>query len=271
MKLSGAGNIQWQKTYRTPEIKESYRQAVSIQQTSDEGYIVAGDTLYVSGTYMSYDDIFALRLDKNGDILWQKSFGGKQPDWANSIIQTKDDGFVLVAGTMSYGAGSCDIWCLKLKGDGSTVWQKTYGCTGYDNPLDTQSLGDAFCVLGSTESAITGTDLWLLKIDLHGTIIWDRVYGGKQDDAARSIWCTKDLGYILAGQTKSYGSGGSDTLVLKLDSLGKTCLPPRPMKSYSGGTESLKPLALKPSDSKASAHASELAPDKTEVKQYNIC
>lgn len=230
VKLDKLGDIVWQKEYRSPDHKVSYRQANSIQQTDDGGFIVAGDIFLVTGSpaasTISFDDLFALRLGKDGGVVWAREFGGNQPDWATSVVRTKDGDYVLVGGTMSYGAGSSDIWVLKLKSDGSPRWQKTLGCTGYDNAYDAQSLGDAVAVLGNTQSPTTGTDIWLLKLDLHGAVIWDRVYGGSGEDAARSVWLTKDDGFALTGQTTSWGSGGSDTLVLRLDSNGKTRLPP---------------------------------------------
>ena len=122
LKLRQDGTIQWQKTYggRLDD------QAVSIQQTTDGGYVVAGETQsYGAGDW----DVWLLKLDSSGAIQWQKTYGGRWLEATSSdpIQQTADGGYVVSGRTESFGAGGSDLWVLKLDGQGAIQWQKTYG------------------------------------------------------------------------------------------------------------------------------------------------
>lgn len=117
LKLDATGNVDWQKTYGG----SGYDSANSIQQTSDGGYIVAG---YANSFGAGGGDAWVLKLDANGAVVWQKAYGGLNSDWAVSIQQTNDGGYIVAGGTNSFGAGQSDIWILKLDTAGNVVWAK---------------------------------------------------------------------------------------------------------------------------------------------------
>jgi len=221
LKLREDGTIQWQKTFGGPEWWAS-EGAWSIQQTSDGGYIVAGFTTYfgVGGPM----DFWVLKLREDGAIQWQKTFGGTGFDdaRAGSIQQTSDGGYVVAGRTDSFGAGRSDFWVLKLREDGTIQWQKTYGGRADDQPHSIQQTSDGgYAVAGWTYSFGAGDwDVWILKLDENGTIQWQKTYGGREWDEARSIRQTLDGGYVVVGGTESFGAGGSDFWVLKLDGNG---------------------------------------------------
>ncbi len=117
LKLDSGGTIQWSKTYGG--IVWWNAAALSIQQTVDGGYIVAGGA-----------DFWVLKLDSDGNFQWQKTYGGYSSDTALSIQQTSDGGYIVAGSGLSYrGAGNYDYdyWILKLEPDGTVEWQKTYG------------------------------------------------------------------------------------------------------------------------------------------------
>ena len=218
VKLHGDGTVDWQKTYGGPG--EDW--AASIRQTVDGGYVVAGRTTsFGAGAF----DAWILKLGADGTIVWQKTYGGPHADWAASIEQTADGGYIVTGSTESFGAGFFDAWVLKLHGDGTIAWQKTYGGPGDDEATSIQQTVDGgFIVAGSTTSFGAGLlDVWVLKLEGDGTIAWQKSYGGQGTEEADSIQQTADGGYIVAGRTDSFGGGQGyehDAWVLKLASDG---------------------------------------------------
>ena len=156
-------------------------------------------------------------------IHWAKIYGGDKPNWANSIAQTSDGGFIMAGGTESYGDyDSRDAWVLKLDASGTVVWSKPYGDRGQEDAWSVvQSPDGGFVFAGETDSFGAGlADAWIVKLDAAGARLWSRAYGGPGVDRAFSIATTKDGGYIVAGYTESTGAGKGDAWVLKLDADG---------------------------------------------------
>ncbi len=214
-KLASNGDIEWYKTYRGSENDHAY----SIQQTTDGGYVVAGETeSFGAGN----TDIWILKLASDGTIEWQKTYGGYASDGANSIRQTVDGGYVVAGQSNSFGAGISDIWVLKLASDGTVEWQKAYGGSQKDEAYSIQQTSDGgYVVAGQTSSFGAGSiDIWVLKLASDGTVEWQKTYGGYASDAAGSIQQTVDGGYVVAGFTNTYGVGKPDILILKLSSNG---------------------------------------------------
>ena len=213
---------EWAKTYGG----SGYDVASSIQQTADSGYIVAGSTY----SFSEDSDSWVLKLDSNGNVTWQKTYGGSGGDFASSIQQTTDGGYIVAGSTYSFGASYdyFDFWVLKLDSNGNVTWQKTYGGSGDDVATSIQQTTDGgYIVAGLTDSfGVAGyenDDFWVLKLDSNGNITWQKTYGGSDYDYAYSIQQTTDGGYIVAGSTDSFGAGGYDYdfWVLKLDSSGE--------------------------------------------------
>jgi len=221
LKLFSNGDVEWQKTYGG----NAGEGAGSIQQTADGGYIVAGN--YTG-------DALVLKLFSNGDVEWQKTYGGNAGDNAYSIQQTEDGGYILRGYTQSFGAGSGDIWILKLFSNGDVEWQKTYGGNARDSAYSIQQTEDGgYIVAGITESFGAGDfDFWVLKLSSTGGVEWQKTYGENARDDAWSIQQTADGGYIVAGATESFGAGRSDWWVLKLSSTGDV----EWQKTYGGNT-----------------------------------
>jgi hypothetical protein len=235
MKLDEDGNIIWQKAYGGSNDDIAY----SIQQTSDNGYIVAGITKsYGSGNW----DGLMLKLDLNGNVVWQKTYGGSNGDLALSVNQTSDSGYIVAGYTRSFGAGSYDFWVLKLDSAGNTIWQKTYGGNGSDQAVDIQqTIEGGYIVAGviNYAEAVSG-DFWLLKLDNNGNTTWQKSYGGNREDSPCSIQQTSDNGYIVAGYTKSFGAVSYNYWLLKLDNTGNISWEKIYGTSNDGGALSVK-------------------------------
>ena len=210
VKLDSNGNIQWQKTYGGPLNEFAY----DIKQTSSGGYIIAGKTQsFSNGGY----DVWVIKLDSNGNILWQKSIGGASDDEAFSIQQTNDGGYIVGGRTNSFGSGNYDIWVIKLDTNGNIQWQKTYGGSSVDGGRVFQISNGNYLIAGATQSFGAGNyDIWIVKIDPNGNIIWQKTYGGPQHEWPEYFHETSGS-YVVMGITYSYGAGGRDIWILKLD------------------------------------------------------
>jgi uncharacterized delta-60 repeat protein len=203
----------------------------SVQQTSDGGYIVAG---YTASFGAGYDDIFLIKTDANGNIVWAKTYGGIDYDWAHSVQQTSDGGYIMAGYTSFFGAGSFDVFLIKTDANGNIQWAKTYGGTAIDWAYSVQQTSDGgYIVAGYTRSfGAGGWDIFLIKTDANGNIQWAKTYGGTDWDEAYSVQQTSDGGYILAGGTYSFGAGGADIFLIKTDANGNIIWA----KTY-GGTD----------------------------------
>jgi hypothetical protein len=215
IKTDENGNIVWTKTYGGTGGDFSY----SVQQTSDGGYIVAGGTNSFGAGGL---DIFLIKTDANGNIIWAKTYRGTGDDWARSVHQTSDGGYILAGATNSFSAGSYDILLIKTDANGNIIWAKTYGGTNYEDAYFVQQTSDGgYIVVGATNSfGAGGHDIFLIKADANGNIIWAKTYGGTNYDYAYSVQQTSDGGYIVAGLTTSFGASGYDILLIKTDGNG---------------------------------------------------
>jgi uncharacterized delta-60 repeat protein len=217
IKLDKDGNKVWEKTYGGNDYDDAY----SIQQTTDGGYIVAGWTnSFGAGNW----DIYVIKLDENGNKVWEKTYGGGGDDLAYSIQQTTDGGYIIAGGTNSFGAGDCDVYVLKLDEDGNMIWEDTFGGSNDDLANSIQQTKDGgYIVAGEKKSFGAGDrDVYIIKLDENGNMVWEKTYGGSGDDSANSIQQTKDGGYIVAGYTESFGAGGWDVYIIKMDAEGNT-------------------------------------------------
>jgi len=165
LKLNSVGETQWQKTYGNSCVDANF----SIQQTQEGGYIMASVSLTFGA---GYTDIWIVKLDPNGAIEWQKTYGGSGFDLAHAIEQTQDGGYVVAGWTGSFGAGDKDAWVLKLDANGEIEWQKTYGGSGFDLAHAIEQTQDGgYVVAGWTETFGAGDmDMWVLKLDANGNM-----------------------------------------------------------------------------------------------------
>ncbi|MFZ8833617.1 MAG: T9SS type A sorting domain-containing protein [Candidatus Caldipriscus sp.] len=158
------------KTYGGTNWDEDY----SVQQTSDGGYIVAGRTWSFG---VDSGDIFLIKTDANGNVIWAKTYGGTDDDWVFSVQQTSDGGYIVAGYTTSFGAGDWDIFLIKTDANGNVQWAKTYGGTNEENIVfhsssSAQQTSDGgYIVTSLTRSfGAGGRDIFLIKTDANGNI-----------------------------------------------------------------------------------------------------
>jgi hypothetical protein len=191
--------------------------ARSVQQTSDGGYILAGETR----SFGTGGDILLIKTDANGNIIWAKTYGGTNGDGTTSVQQTSDGGYILAGGTRSFGAGGSDIFLIKTDANGNIQWAKTYGGTRYDWAYSVQQTSDGgYIVVGETGSSVIGVgNIFLMKTNASGNVQWAKIYGGGYE-LVYSVQQTLDGGYILAGGTRSFGAGDWDVFLINTDASG---------------------------------------------------
>jgi len=216
IKTYSSGNPQWQKTFGGSYSDSAY----SVQQTTDGGYIIAG-YIYSFTTFWGLD-VYLIKTDSAGNSLWQKTIGGSKSDYGCSVQQTSDGGFIIAGYTNSFGAGGYDVYLIKTDSSGNSQWQKTFGGSGDDYGYSVQQTTDGgFIIAGSTESFGAGkNDVYLIKTDSAGNLIWQKTFGVSDDDKGYSVQQTSDGGYIIAGETNSFGAGYNDVYLIKTDSAG---------------------------------------------------
>ncbi len=226
VKLDSSGNISWQKTYGGINTDTG----VIVYPTADGSYMLAGNTESFGA---GGGDIWCLKLDPSGNISWQKTYGGINDDYLMAVHATPDGGWLLVGWTYSFGAGGRDGWCVKIDASGNISWQKAYGGAGWDEITAVESTSDGgYIVVGNTYSFGAGSeDAWCMKLNASGNIMWEKTYGGSSADVALGVNATGDGGYILGGQTESFGAGGQDVWCVKINASGNVLW----QKTYGGG------------------------------------
>jgi predicted secreted protein len=215
VKTDSSGNAQWNKTY----VGSYNGVAYALVQTSDGGYALAGYTnSFGAGDF----DFWLVKTDSSGNAQWNKTYGGLYEDVAYALVQTGDGGYALAGWRDALGAANYDFWLVKTDSSGNAQWNKTYGGTSVDCAYAlVQTSGGGYALVGITNSFGAGSwDFWLVKADSLGNAQWNKTYGGTTDDYANDLVQTSDGGYVLTGETGSFGAGGGDSWLVKTDSAG---------------------------------------------------
>jgi len=226
IKTNSSGDTLWTRTYggTGTDIGKS------VQQTTDEGYIVTG---YTESYGMGESDVYLIKTDSLGDTLWTKTYVGGDQNYGRSVQQTADGGYIVAGDAIFYGAGGYDVYLIKTDSLGDTLWTKTYGGGEGDFGYSVQQTTDGgYIVAGYTWSYGVGeSDVYLIKTDSLGDTLWTKTYGGGEGDFSHSVQQTTDGGYIVAGHTMSYGVGGRDVYLINTNASGDTLWT----KTYGGG------------------------------------
>jgi hypothetical protein len=219
LKLNAQGELLWDRSFGEYGFGESIN---SIEETTDGGFILAGSR---SASNPNICDIYLVKTDSEGNILWEQRFGKDDDEWASAVHQTLDGGYVLAGTTESFGTSDKDIFLLKTGPLGNLEWYRIYGDMYWDYCHDMQITSDGGYILaGSTciDWLQDDYDIYLVKTDEHGNVEWQCNLGGSNDESCASVRQTVDGGYILGGKTQSYGlpAGSSNGYIVKTDSSG---------------------------------------------------
>jgi len=256
--------LKWQKTYGS----SSNELGFSIAKTQDGGYVLAGSTVGSNnGDVVTLNhglsDAWIVRINGNGNIVWQKTFGGSSTDYAYSISATTDNGFVFCGATSSNDGdiegshGGTDAWVVKLSSEGNIEWQKVLGSAGEERAMSIIQTTTGDYMIAASTSGTGGdvssnhgsSDAWIIKLNSNGNTTWSKTFGGTLGDDASYIGTTTD-GFMIGGATNSSDGdlagypnrGGSDAWLLKISANGDVLW----QKTYGGsgneGGGSVKPV-----------------------------
>ena len=189
----------------------------AVQQTNEGGYIIVGETsLIEDGT----SDILLIKTDFHGNEEWIKTFDGSNRDFASSIQETIDGGYIFTGST---GSGDYnEAWLIKTDSQGNEDWNQTFGGGNYDRGNSVKQTNDGgYIITGEISSSGNGSsDVLLIKTDHKGNKEWEHTFGGVDYDRGYSVQQTRDGGFIIAGSTRSNGDSYDDVWLIKADSLG---------------------------------------------------
>lgn len=240
LKYSPEGILEWQKNYGGLNDDRGF----GLVQTPDGGYALLGHNTSSDGdatVNAGNTDLWVIKVNATGSILWQKSHGYIGSDYGAKIINTSDNGLLLtgvIDVTSSEGAGNDrknhaggDYWAIKLNSNGDKLWRRYYGGTLSEitgSVIETKE-GD-FVISGTSDSPDVdisnnkGTyDIWVVKINSTGTILWEKNFGGSQIDNGFGVTHTTDGNYLILGDTRSsdkdvaFNNGSADIWALKID------------------------------------------------------
>ena len=218
IKLDAKGNEEWQKTIGG----SGQDKLKTVKQTNDGGYIIGGSSSSFKSDEKSENgygntDYWIVKLDKNGVVKWQKTFGGIYNDEFKSLETCKDGGYLIGGNSNSPMSGSKthdniginDYWIIKIDKDGMEQWQKSYGGDNDDQlSVVKQTIDGNFIIAGNSNSDASdqksknnekGTDFWILKIDVKGEIIWQETYNIDNVDLLSSVIENQDRSLLMSG------------------------------------------------------------------------
>jgi hypothetical protein len=215
IKIDSSCTHQWSAAFGGRGNQAGY----AVTPTMDKGFAFVGFTnSYGNGGY----DVFLVKTDSAGRLLWQKTYGGTDWDFGYSIKETTDGGFLISGLTFSYGAGGGDVYVIRTNQRGDTLWTKTYGGTGEDIGNAIAITGDSlYTIAGSTTSfGSRDTSIYLIQLDTAGNLKQSKTYGCRRNNVAYTIAPTRDNGFIMMGSMDSVFAGIRGQTLLKTDGQG---------------------------------------------------
>ena len=249
IKYDPQGQLEWYKTYGGSKDDRGH----SLYELPEGGYVLLGYAMSADGDLtqnQGHHDNWVLKVDAQGEVLWQRSFGFSGHDHAYNIIPTHDGGFLFngfLDVTASEGQGATakgtsnasrhgvgEFWCHKIDAQGQLQWRKYFGGTSNDRSYAATALPDGSFVLAGTsesqdvdiQSPKGGYDIWVVKIDHLGNMLWENTFGGTDTDGANAVIYSQDKLYVL-GDTRSHDKnvssplGNADFWLLTLDLEGR--------------------------------------------------
>ena len=255
VRVDATGEELWRRTFGGSDEDE----LKSLVQTRDGGFILGGESYspadgnktspFLGGS----GDCWIVRLDADGNKLWDRTYGGGSRETLWAIRETDDGGYIFAGASTStngmkqspYYGGFEDGWIVRLDAAGDLLWEQSFGGAGEEAIRDVQPTPDVgFIAVGYSDSPTNSVksgaafgqwDLWILRLDAQGQKLWDRTYGGTARDWPAVVQVMPDGGFVVGGATWSGADGNklstnhadtpflqtSDYWLLRLDAAGR--------------------------------------------------
>lgn len=234
-KIDAQGNIEWRRYFGGTNNDRAH----AVVQADDSGFVMAGfsesDDFDISNTKGSYD-FWVLKINSQGDLVWEHSFGGTGIEISQDIAKTEDGNYVVTGHTFSADTnisknnGESDIWMIKIDDSGNLLWETTFGGSQFDAAENVSLAGDGgFIISGNSKSSDADltenegeNDIWVIKTDANGTLIWQKNYGGTGLDFGFDALQNQDGGILLVGEVDGsgfqelQGKGKTDLVLIKI-------------------------------------------------------
>lgn len=234
LKLDNSGDLEWSRFFGGSFTDTPF----GVVETTDNNYIIAAssdsDDFNISNNKGTYD-FWILKISSDGNLIWEKSFGGSEIEEPRGITATNDGNFVIVGDTrsqdkdVSFNNGGADLWMLKISNDGNLIWEKTYGGSSFDVARSISKTQDnGFIIAGNSRSSDVGftnqgqNDAWILKVDNSGNKVWQKFVGGSQNEFLFDAIELDNQQIIAVGENSSSdkqileNKGFSDGLIIKI-------------------------------------------------------
>lgn len=235
IKTNSSGDLEWSKYYGGSFTDTPF----GVVETTDNAYIIAASSdsedFNISNNKGTYD-FWILKISTDGNLIWEKSFGGSEIDEPSGIITTNDGDFIIVGNTrssdkdVSNNNGGADLWMLKIAADGNLIWEKTFGGTSFDVARSISKTQDnGFIIAGNSRSSDADfsnegqNDAWILKVGNSGNKLWQKFIGGSENDFLFDIVELNNQSIIAVGESSSSNQdvpenkGFSDALIIKIE------------------------------------------------------
>ncbi|WP_135807131.1 PKD domain-containing protein [Halorussus marinus] len=205
-----AGRTTWERSYGGPGTDRLFD-----VKAVEDGYLLAG---YSSPDADSAWDGWVLKVDDDGEVVWEETHGGDGPSGFWSLAKSGD---TVYAGGWQKGS-TAEAWLVELESDGTQAWSQTYdtlksNADEYVNSIFVADDGDLLLTGTVESSTYDPSDAWVLNVDAEGEVNWDAEYGGADADRIHDAAATEDGGFLLAGRTASQGDGAEDGWLVKID------------------------------------------------------
>ena len=216
IKIDDEGELAWSNTFGGSLNDNGH----SVISTNDAGFAITGMTRSLGD---SNGDMWLIKVNANGQMEWERTYGGDYTEYGRTIQQTVDGGYIIIGQTESFALGYNDAYLIKTDAQGNEMWSQIFGGQGTDHGRQVVStLDEGYLISGYTDSfgTLGGFNFWLVKANSLGELEWQRFYGEQGDDRGLSGIQTSDGGYAIAGYTNSGTSSVSDILFIKTDNNG---------------------------------------------------
>jgi hypothetical protein len=219
LKLNSDGVEEWNKTFG----KSMDDVILCVNQLSNGGYIISGtEVLQPSAEIPGRNYVWLIKTDNYGMEQWNKTYEeyGSSSVGRQTVQETTDGEYIIIG---SYGGG-INLHPLLIKTDatGNKIWSRKPSSTAFRNQgfVGQQTKDDGYIIAGSYDVQTENSQIWLIKTDEFGYTLWDKKMGGNGIEVGMFVQQTTDGGYIIIGNTKSYGNGNMDVWLVKTDENG---------------------------------------------------